>query len=77
MIRYCIYPHRQGYRLTIWEPAPLTDDRIQPFHFKLHFTTNSALEAVKILNLIPGRKAEECSSSVPPIIQDRQHITAP
>jgi hypothetical protein len=58
MIRYCINPIHQGYRLTIWEPAALTSSRVQPFHFKLNFTTISVQEAENILNLIPGEKTQ-------------------
>lgn len=57
MIHYSINPLSNGYRLTIWEPAPLTEDRAQPFHFKLNITLSSPLEAMRILNLIPGQKA--------------------
>ncbi|MBD0363025.1 MAG: hypothetical protein ICV55_09685 [Coleofasciculus sp. C3-bin4] len=59
MIYYRIEPLSKGYQLTIWEPAPLTNSRTQPFQFKLNFTTRTLLESMKILNLIPGRKANE------------------
>jgi hypothetical protein len=59
MMYYKIEPKTKGYNLTIWEPAPLTNRRAQPFYFKLNFTTSTLLEAMKILNLIPGRKADE------------------
>jgi hypothetical protein len=59
MIYYRIKPLSKGYRLTIWEPAPLAPHRTQPFHFKLNFTTGTLLESMKIVNLIPGKKADE------------------
>lgn len=59
MIYYRIEPLSKGYQLTIWEPAPVTSDRVKPFHFKLNFTTMTLLESMKILNLIPGRKTDE------------------
>ncbi|MBW4545217.1 MAG: hypothetical protein KME25_12330 [Symplocastrum torsivum CPER-KK1] len=59
MIYYKIEPLTQGYRLSIWEPAPRNRNRVEPFYFKLNFTTKTLLEAMKILNLIPGKKIDE------------------
>jgi hypothetical protein len=56
MIYYRIEPLSKGYRLSIWEPAPQSNVRGQPFYFKLNFTTSNLLESMKILNLIPGKK---------------------
>lgn len=63
MMHYSIKPLRTGYRLTIWEPAPLTANRVHPFYFKLHFTILYPQEAEKILNLIPGQKTRAVKSS--------------
>ena len=58
MMYYSIKPLATGYRLSIWEPALVTHNRVNPFHFKLNFTIISPKEAEKILNLIPGQKIE-------------------
>jgi hypothetical protein len=58
MMHYSIKPLATGYRLTIWEPAALTPDRVQPFLFKLNFTILYPQEAEKILDLIPGQKTQ-------------------
>jgi hypothetical protein len=58
MMYYSIKPLATGYRLSIWEPASVTHNRVNPFHFKLNFTIICPREAEKILNLIPGQKIE-------------------
>lgn len=63
MIHYELKPLRLGYRLTVWESAPVTPNRVEPFHFKLNFTIVSLREAQNILNLIPGEKANALSPS--------------
>lgn len=61
MIHYELKPLSLGYRLTIWESAPVTSTRVEPFHFKLNFTIVSVGEAQNILNLIPGEKTKALS----------------
>lgn len=63
MMHYCIKPLATGYRLTIWEPAPVTSNRVHPFYFKLNFTILYLQEAEKILNLIPGKKIKAVKSN--------------
>ncbi|MBD1806702.1 hypothetical protein H6F98_14735 [Microcoleus sp. FACHB-SPT15] len=63
MIHYELKPLNLGYRLTVWESAPITPSRVEPFHFKLNFTIVSLKEAQNILNLIPGEKANALSPS--------------
>jgi len=63
MIHYELKPLSLGYRLTVWESAPVTPNRVEPFHFKLNFTIVSLREAQNILKLIPGEKANALSSS--------------
>jgi len=63
MMHYRIKPLATGYRLTIWEPAPLTSNRVHPFYFKLNFTILYPQEAEKILNLIPGQKIKAVKSN--------------
>lgn len=65
MMHYCIKPLATGYRLTIWEPAPITHNRVNPFHFKLNFTILYPQEAEKILNMIPGQKTPFVKSNSP------------
>ena len=62
MMHYFIEPLATGYHLSIWEPAALTHNRVQPFHFKLNFTILYPQEAEKILNLILGQKTEAVKS---------------
>lgn len=54
MINYTIEPKEEGYRLTVWEPAPLTSDRVNPFFFKASYLINSPLEAFNLLKLVQG-----------------------
>lgn len=63
MMHYRIKPLARGYRLTIWEPAPLTSNRVHPFYYKLNFTILYPQEAEKILSLIPGQKIKAVKSS--------------
>lgn len=58
MINYLIEQTNDGYKLTIWEPAPRTADRIKPFYFKAHYILESPLEALKLLKVVQGGKAE-------------------
>ncbi|MCA1994705.1 MAG: hypothetical protein LDL41_22060 [Coleofasciculus sp. S288] len=52
MINYSIEPIGNNYKLIVWEPAPVTSDRIKPFLFKANYITSSPLEAFGLLKLI-------------------------
>jgi hypothetical protein len=58
MINYLIEQTSDGYKLTIWEPAPVTADRVKPFYFKAHYSIESPLEALNLLKLVQGGKTE-------------------
>jgi hypothetical protein len=57
MINYSIEPKGNGYTLTVWESAPLTEHRTQPFFFKAKYALTSPLEAFGLLRLFQGGKA--------------------
>lgn len=57
MINYSIDKTGNGYTLTVWEPAPLTKQRSQPFFFKAKYALSSPLEAFGLLRLFQGGKA--------------------
>jgi hypothetical protein len=52
MINYLIQPVGNRYKLIIWEPAPLTPDRVKPFLFKANYITSSPIEAFGLLKQI-------------------------
>lgn len=54
MINYLIEPVGDSYKLTVWEPAPLSATRINPFFFKANYIISSPLEAFDILKLLQG-----------------------
>lgn len=54
MINYSIEQTGNGYTLTIWEPAPLTSDRVKPFVFKANYIISSPIEAFGLLRLVQG-----------------------
>jgi hypothetical protein len=54
MINYSIEQTGNGYTLTIWEPAPLTSDRVKPFVFKANYIISSPIEAFALLRLVQG-----------------------
>ncbi len=56
MINYLIEAIDDGYMLTVWEPAPLTNERVKPFFFKANYIISSPLEAFGLLKLIQGGK---------------------
>lgn len=56
MVNYSIVPTGDGYKLTVWEPAPITTDRLKPFAFKVNFIISSPLEAFGLVKLIQGTK---------------------
>jgi hypothetical protein len=56
MINYLIEPTADGYTLTVWEPAPITSNRVKPFLFKANYIISSPLEAFKLLKLVQGGK---------------------
>jgi hypothetical protein len=64
MINYLIEPTGDGYTLTIWEPAPLTNNRVKPFTFKAKYFIKSPLDAFELLKLVQGGN-KAVRSSVP------------
>jgi hypothetical protein len=54
MINYLIEPFGDGYALTVWEPAPVTSDRVKPFVFKANYIIKSPLEAFKLMKVVQG-----------------------
>lgn len=64
MINYSIEQNGNSYMLTVWEPTPITSDRVNPFIFKANYIINSPLEAVELLRLIQGGRGT-VRSSVP------------
>jgi hypothetical protein len=64
MISYSIEPKGNSYLLTVWEPASITPDRVNPFVFKAHYILESPLEAFELLRLIQGGNGT-VQSSVP------------
>lgn len=56
MINYSIEQIGDGYTLTIWEPAPTTNDRVKPFLFKANYTISSPIEAFGLVKLVQGGK---------------------
>ncbi len=64
MINYAIEPKGNGYRLIVWEPAPITSERVKPFLFKASYTISSPIEAFKLLKVVQGGSVS-VRSSVP------------
>lgn len=48
-----------GWTLTIWEPAELTEDRVWPFHFKMRWKVDQIGEAIDIVRDLESRNEVE------------------
>jgi hypothetical protein len=57
MINYSIEPRENGCMLIVWEPAPITTKRGQPFIFKAKYIISSPLEAFRLVRLFHEGKA--------------------
>jgi hypothetical protein len=68
MINYSIEQTGNGYTLTIWEPAPLTGDRVKPFLFKANYIISSPLEAFGLLKLVQGGRGTLQKQSVQELV---------
>ena len=68
MINYSIEQTGNGYTLTIWEPAPLTSDRVKPFVFKANYIISSPLEAFGLLKLVQGERGAVQKQSVQELV---------
>jgi hypothetical protein len=62
MINYSLLPIDDGYTLTVWENAPLTPNRVNPFLFKASYQLRSPLEAFDILKLFQRENISLCAS---------------
>jgi hypothetical protein len=54
MIQHIIELTEAGYRLVIWEPAPRTTTRVNPFIFKATYLLSSHSKALEVLNMVKG-----------------------
>jgi hypothetical protein len=68
MINYSIEQTGNGYTLTIWEPAPLTSDRVKPFVFKANYIISSPIEAFGLLRLVQGGRGAVQKQSVQELV---------
>ena len=64
MLNYSLLPIDDGYTLTVWENAPLTANRVNPFLFKASYQLRSPLDAFCILKLVQ-RENVSLRASVP------------
>lgn len=55
-IEYTLTPTKQGWRLTVWEEAAVTKDRVRPFLWKFGVELETLNEADSILRDILGNK---------------------
>lgn len=49
-LEYQIIHSEDGIILSVWEPAPLTPNRVSPFMFKVNQRVESEVEAHRVLN---------------------------
>lgn len=49
---------KKPLRLTIWEPAEMTNERLKPFHFKINYLCENLTEAMQILDQIQHSSRE-------------------
>ena len=68
MINYSIEQTGNGYTLTIWEPAPLTSDRVKPFVFKANYIISSPIEAFGLLRMVQGGRGVVQKQSVQELV---------
>lgn len=54
MIQHTLEWTEAGYQLVIWEPAPQTTSRVNPFIFRATYLLSSPSKAHEILNLVLG-----------------------
>lgn len=52
MLKYSMQSLKDGYKLTVWEPAPITINRVRPFLFKFMCCVASEEEALEILSKV-------------------------
>jgi hypothetical protein len=71
MINYSIEQTGNGYTLTIWEPAPLTSDRVKPFVFKANYIISSPIEAYGLLRLVQGGRGAVQKQSVQELVASK------
>jgi hypothetical protein len=71
MINYSIEQTGNGYTLTIWEPAPLTSDRVKPFVFKANYIISSPIEAFGLLRLVQGGRGAVQKQSVQELVASK------
>lgn len=71
MINYSIEQTGNGYTLTIWEPAPLTSDRVKPFVFKANYIISSPIEAFGLLRLVQGGTGAVQKQSVQELVASK------
>jgi hypothetical protein len=82
MVNYSIVPTGDGYKLTVWEPAPITIDRLKPFAFKVNYIISSPLEALALVKLIQGTKVVARSrrqfqvEPLPKNVEERESIAS-
>lgn len=55
-IEYTLTPTEQGWRLTVWEEAAVTESRVRPFLWKFGVELETLNEADSILRDILGNK---------------------
>jgi hypothetical protein len=56
MIQHTLELTESGYRLVIWESAPQTSSRVNPFFFRATYWLSSPSKASEILKMVKGEQ---------------------
>ena len=67
MILHTVELTKEGYKLVIWEPAPLNTNRVCPFVFRATYFLSSPSKAPEIVNMVKGEKEINVSHTDPPV----------
>lgn len=63
MIQHTLELTEAGYQLVIWEPAPKTATRINPFLFRATYLLSCPSQAYEILNIVQGENERPFSKT--------------
>ena len=63
MIQHTLELTEAGYQLVIWEPAPKTDTRINPFLFRATYLLSCPSQAYEILNMVKRENEKRFSTN--------------
>ncbi len=71
MIQHTLELTEAGYQLVIWEPAPKTATRINPFVFRATYLLSCPSQAYEILNMVKRENERHFSLTSHKVIHEQ------